>query len=139
LASTFRHETVLEEAAFTLGAEGFEDRIDCEKRLFACFDRAAEVSPHLNKRKTLVVRPTRSQASGAIGQDGRSPLAAVVSSFRQRQTHGRYSFMDVRLSRQVNLKEACRSGSLHCPAASTIVPVSRTLVSGCNLHDPIEH
>jgi hypothetical protein len=27
--------------------------------------------------------------------------------------------MKVRLSRQVNLKETCKSGSLHCPAAST--------------------
>jgi hypothetical protein len=27
--------------------------------------------------------------------------------------------MEVRLSRQVNLKETCKSGSLHCPAAST--------------------
>jgi hypothetical protein len=27
--------------------------------------------------------------------------------------------MEVRLSRQVNLEETCKSGSLHCPAAST--------------------
>jgi hypothetical protein len=30
------NETVLEETAFALGAEGFEDYIDREKRLFAC-------------------------------------------------------------------------------------------------------
>jgi hypothetical protein len=48
-ASTFCHETVLKETALALRAEGFEYCIDREKRLFACFDRAAEISPHLDK------------------------------------------------------------------------------------------
>ena len=34
----------------------------------------------------------------------------------------------MRLSRQVNLKETCKSGSLHCPAASTKFLRSKNLV-----------
>jgi hypothetical protein len=36
LASTFSHKTVLKETPFALRAEGFEYRIDREKRLLAC-------------------------------------------------------------------------------------------------------
>jgi hypothetical protein len=48
-ASTFGHETVLKETAFALRAEGFENCLDREKRLFTCFDRAVEISPHLDE------------------------------------------------------------------------------------------
>ena len=47
-APTFRYVTVLEEAGFALRAEGFEYRIDRKKRLFAGFDRTAEIPPHLD-------------------------------------------------------------------------------------------
>jgi hypothetical protein len=49
LASTFRHETVLKETAFAFRLDCFEYSLDGEKRLFACSDRAAKVSPHLDK------------------------------------------------------------------------------------------
>jgi hypothetical protein len=45
---------MLKETAFAVRSDGFENCIDGEKRLLACLDRAAEIPPHLNKRKQLV-------------------------------------------------------------------------------------
>jgi hypothetical protein len=40
---------MFKETDFALRGEGFEYSLDREERLFACFDRAAEISPHLNE------------------------------------------------------------------------------------------
>jgi hypothetical protein len=40
---------MFKETDFALRTKGFECSLDSEERLFACFDRAAEISPHLNE------------------------------------------------------------------------------------------
>ena len=40
---------MFKETDFALRAKGFESSLDREERLFACLDRAAEISPHLNE------------------------------------------------------------------------------------------
>ena len=48
-ASTFPHDTALEEAIFAFGSDGFEEGLDGDEGLFACLDGATEISPHLDE------------------------------------------------------------------------------------------
>jgi hypothetical protein len=70
---------MLKETAFAVRSDGFENCIDGEKRLLACLDRAAEIPPHLNKRKQLVqskrltLRRTVFSSTETFALDNREP------------------------------------------------------------------
>ncbi|HXV78296.1 MAG TPA: hypothetical protein VEG60_00305, partial [Candidatus Binatia bacterium] len=79
LVSTFCHKAVLKETALAIRAEGFEYRIDREKRLFSCLDRAAEIPPHLNKRKQFNLKANdgeRPPPTRTVEREQRVQLAA---------------------------------------------------------------